>query len=175
MTSSRSSCVRPSHANTAPAISLRRFISLITRLAAAGIVGGAILPRASSVAAEGVAAGTDNSAGWLDIGASSSLAEDGPTAFAFICPTDASDSRPERNAVVFVSAAGTHGVQALSNVCPHQGCRVHWDDAQHLFACPCHQASFAADGHVLAGPSQAPLEQFAARVRDGRLQIKLSA
>jgi len=60
-------------------------------------------------------------------------------------------------------------------ICPHQGCRVHWDAAQHVLACPCHNASFVADGRVLVGPPREPLEQFRARVRDGRIQIKIDA
>jgi cytochrome b6-f complex iron-sulfur subunit len=41
---------------------------------------------------------------------------------------------------------------ALSDVCPHLGCKVHWEEEKREFLCPCHGGVFAKDGKALAGP-----------------------
>ncbi len=41
---------------------------------------------------------------------------------------------------------------ALSSVCPHLGCQVHWQSHKKEFYCPCHQGRFNADGVGIAGP-----------------------
>lgn len=43
-------------------------------------------------------------------------------------------------------------VVALSDVCPHLGCRVHYEGAQGKFLCPCHGGVFEKDGTAIAGP-----------------------
>lgn len=47
---------------------------------------------------------------------------------------------------------GPGGFVALSDVCPHLGCRVHWDGAQRRFICPCHNGHFDPHGAPLSGP-----------------------
>lgn len=44
------------------------------------------------------------------------------------------------------------GFRAFSSVCPHLGCRVHWEDAGKRFFCPCHNGVFNADGKAVSGP-----------------------
>jgi Rieske Fe-S protein len=44
------------------------------------------------------------------------------------------------------------GFTALSSVCPHLGCRVHWQAAEQQFFCPCHRGVFDADGVAVSGP-----------------------
>lgn len=41
---------------------------------------------------------------------------------------------------------------ALSNVCPHLGCKVHWDSVNENFFCPCHSGVFDAKGNPVSGP-----------------------
>lgn len=54
-----------------------------------------------------------------------------------------------------------HGaVRRLSAVCPHRGCIVQWNDAEHSWDCPCHGSRFSADGNVLCGPTFDALEQM---------------
>lgn len=58
---------------------------------------------------------------------------------------------------------GQDGFIALSDVCPHLGCRVYWDGVAGEFICPCHQGHFAADGSPISGPPKdmnAPLPAF---------------
>lgn len=46
----------------------------------------------------------------------------------------------------------THGYLALSDVCPHLGCRVYWDAQRSEFICPCHDGHFNSTGKPLSGP-----------------------
>ncbi|MEX2188941.1 MAG: Rieske (2Fe-2S) protein [Pirellulales bacterium] len=41
---------------------------------------------------------------------------------------------------------------ALSNVCPHLGCKVHWEPQNTRFFCPCHNGAFDATGKATLGP-----------------------
>ncbi|MCP4199868.1 MAG: Rieske (2Fe-2S) protein [Proteobacteria bacterium] len=47
---------------------------------------------------------------------------------------------------------GTKGFIALSDICPHLGCRVHWESQNEEFVCPCHDGHFDANGVATAGP-----------------------
>lgn len=62
--------------------------------------------------------------------------------------------------------------KAFSSICTHQGCPVaEVTDGQIL--CPCHGSAFsAADGSVLQGPAEAPLE--AATVAESGDQLVIS-
>ncbi len=41
---------------------------------------------------------------------------------------------------------------ALSSVCPHLGCKVHWEAVNDRFFCPCHNGAFDAQGAPTEGP-----------------------
>jgi cytochrome b6-f complex iron-sulfur subunit len=41
---------------------------------------------------------------------------------------------------------------ALSTVCPHLGCQVHWESQNNRFFCPCHNGVFDPSGKATAGP-----------------------
>ncbi|ATB31651.1 FAD-dependent oxidoreductase [Melittangium boletus] len=45
------------------------------------------------------------------------------------------------------------GVHAVSPVCTHLGCHVHWNKAERSWDCPCHGARFSPTGEVLNGPA----------------------
>jgi glycine/D-amino acid oxidase-like deaminating enzyme/nitrite reductase/ring-hydroxylating ferredoxin subunit len=46
----------------------------------------------------------------------------------------------------------------MSAVCPHLGCIVHWNAAEHSWDCPCHGSRFDKLGKVINGPSNVDLE-----------------
>jgi glycine/D-amino acid oxidase-like deaminating enzyme/nitrite reductase/ring-hydroxylating ferredoxin subunit len=50
-------------------------------------------------------------------------------------------------------------LQALSAVCPHLGCIVHWNSLERTWDCPCHGSRFGVDGAVLNGPAVSGLEK----------------
>ena len=63
---------------------------------------------------------------------------------------------------------------ALSDVCPHLGCRVHWDPAKDRFICPCHNGQFDRVGRPLAGPpaqANQQLTRYPLRIDNGLLYI----
>jgi menaquinol-cytochrome c reductase iron-sulfur subunit len=59
-----------------------------------------------------------------------------------------------------------------SSKCTHLGCPVRWIASAELFMCPCHGGVYFKNGDVAAGPPPKPLQQFAARVLDGQVQVQ---
>jgi len=65
---------------------------------------------------------------------------------------------------------------ALSSVCPHLGCRVHWESNNNRFFCPCHNGVFDVDGIATGGPPAAEgqdLPHYALQIVDGALYIEM--
>ena len=65
---------------------------------------------------------------------------------------------------------------ALSSVCPHLGCRVHWEPHNKRFFCPCHNGVFDPDGTATAGPPAADgqdLPRYPLKVEEGALFIEM--
>lgn len=85
------------------------------------------------------------------------LPHPGPEALAAIPPGEGQvlSFRGQRLAV-YRNANGE--VSALSPICTHLGCLVHWNSAEKSWDCPCHGSRFDPHGRVLNGPAVAALE-----------------
>ncbi|GIW94535.1 MAG: hypothetical protein KatS3mg110_2576 [Pirellulaceae bacterium] len=63
---------------------------------------------------------------------------------------------------------------ALSSICPHLGCLVHWEPQNERFFCPCHNGIFDKGGKAISGPPAAAgqqLTRFPVKVDRGRLFV----
>jgi Rieske Fe-S protein len=54
-------------------------------------------------------------------------------------------------------------VHAVSPVCTHAGCFVHWNSAETSWDCPCHGSRFGIDGGILEGPAVKELAPVAVK------------
>lgn len=62
-------------------------------------------------------------------------------------------------------------VRARSLWCTHTGCEVRWVEAESIYRCPCHEATFAADGRVLTGPPPRPLREVEVVLEGDRILL----
>ena len=60
---------------------------------------------------------------------------------------------------------------AVSTVCTHNGCDVKWKSSKYV--CPCHDAEFAADGKILAGPAKKSLLTYVAKIENGKVLVSV--
>ncbi len=51
-------------------------------------------------------------------------------------------------------------LEAVSPICTHMKCIVHWNNAEKTWDCPCHGSRFETDGTVLEGPAYESLEKI---------------
>lgn len=66
---------------------------------------------------------------------------------------------------------------ALSNICPHLGCAVHWEPQNVRFFCPCHNGAFDAEGVATEGPpadARQSLARYPLMVENGLLFIEVA-
>ncbi len=71
---------------------------------------------------------------------------------------------------------GEEDFLALSSVCPHLGCRVHWEQVDNRFFCPCHNGEFDPDGVATGGPPKAAgqrLPRYPLMIQNGMLLIEM--
>ncbi len=67
---------------------------------------------------------------------------------------------------------------ALSSVCPHLGCQVHWEQVNNRFFCPCHNGVFDPSGKGIGGPpgeAGQSLPNYPLKVEHGLLYIEVEA
>jgi len=74
------------------------------------------------------------------------------------------------------TGSGEESFLALSSICPHLGCQVHWEGPNNRFVCPCHNGIFDPDGKAVAGPpaeAGQALSNYPLRVENGLLFIEV--
>lgn len=99
----------------------------------------------------------------MDIGAIADLQEGTAREFRF---------RSDR---VIVARIGRDEWTAVSSVCTHLGCSIRLarrgSQADRVFACNCHESTFAADGTNLTGPAPYPLKRYRIELKEGRVLL----
>jgi len=65
---------------------------------------------------------------------------------------------------------------ALSGICPHLGCQVHWEPHKDRFFCPCHNGAFNPEGAPTEGPPKdagQSLSRYPLSIENGMLFIEV--
>jgi len=145
----------------------RRFLTVASGSALAGLLGA--YGTFGYMLGEFVYPAAGRAKGWLFVCTVDTLAEG--EALDFTSPTGA-------KVVVARQGAGTgeEDFLALSSVCPHLGCRVHWESQNNRFFCPCHNGAFDREGKPVSGPPQAAnqsLVRFPLKVENGLLFLEV--
>ncbi len=68
-------------------------------------------------------------------------------------------------------------IYAISDVCPHAGGPLHEGEVDDdlCVTCPWHGSRFRlSDGQVVHGPASAPATLYEARVREGRIEVRVA-
>ena len=69
---------------------------------------------------------------------------------------------------LFVANTGTV-IYALSQKCPHLGCRVPYCDSSGWFECPCHGSKYDIGGEWIEGPAPRGMDRFDLKLVAGNL------
>ncbi len=96
---------------------------------------------------------------------------------AFESPTGVRVAIARRPGAGSQHSAETDDFIALSSICPHLGCRVHWESHNQRFFCPCHNGVFDPEGKPVSGPPKAAeqeLSRYPLKVEGGLLYIAIS-
>jgi quinol---cytochrome c reductase iron-sulfur subunit, bacillus type len=73
---------------------------------------------------------------------------------------------------IYVTKDAAGQLRVLTSICPHLGCTVPWNKEKNQFVCPCHGATFAADGTRVSGPSLRGMDALETAVQDGQLLVR---
>jgi len=74
---------------------------------------------------------------------------------------------------LFVANANGH-LFAVSQRCPHLGCRVPFCESSGRFECPCHGSKFDLAGEWIEGPAPRGMDQYELALEDGVLTVDTS-
>lgn len=108
---------------------------------------------------------------WVTVGPIDDVPVNHPTALFAQVPVGTGYPTPPVPRVVYVVRKENGDILALSNICTHMQCDVHWDPTLGNFLCPCHGGLYDINGGNVGGPPPQPLPQWVHRLRtdgDGR-------
>lgn len=60
---------------------------------------------------------------------------------------------------------------AVSSRCTHQGTTVEFEPAMNRFHCPNHDSRFSANGSIINGPANSPLQSYSTELIENNLRI----
>lgn len=63
---------------------------------------------------------------------------------------------------------------AITQKCPHLGCRVPYCEASGRFECPCHGSVFNLAGEWMSGPAPHGMDRYPIRIESGRVEVDTS-
>jgi menaquinol-cytochrome c reductase iron-sulfur subunit len=100
---------------------------------------------------------------WVTVGPIDGIPVGKPTPLVAEVPVGTGYTTPPVRRVVYVVKKPDGGMLALSNICTHMQCDVHWDPQLGNFLCPCHGGLYDIDGNNVGGPPPQPLPQWVHR------------
>jgi cytochrome b6-f complex iron-sulfur subunit len=74
---------------------------------------------------------------------------------------------------LWVANTGT-GIYALSQKCPHLGCRVPFCESSGHFECPCHGSKYDIGGEWIEGPAPRGMDRYVVKLRGDSLTVDTS-
>jgi menaquinol-cytochrome c reductase iron-sulfur subunit len=106
---------------------------------------------------------TKQKTAWVTVGPIDAVPVGVPTALLADVPVGTGYATPPVKRVVYVVRKPDGETLALSNICTHMQCDVHWDPNLGNFLCPCHGGLYDIDGNNVGGPPPQPLPQWVHR------------
>lgn len=73
---------------------------------------------------------------------------------------------------VYVTKDSQGQLRVLTSICPHLGCTLPWNKEKGQFVCPCHGATFTADGTRVSGPSLRGMDTLETSIQDNQLLVR---
>lgn len=101
---------------------------------------------------------------WVTVGPIDRIPIGVPTPMVAQLPLTQGPPAPPQPRVVYVVRHADGTTKALSNICTHMQCNVHWDTQLQQFLCPCHGGLYDIDGTNIGGPPPQPLPQWIHRI-----------
>jgi Rieske Fe-S protein len=112
---------------------------------------------------------------WIRLGRAAAIEQGTPALFKPRLEIQNGWLQENREVGVYVLTEDGREYHALSNICTHLGCRVRWIAEQRQFFSPCHNGVFDEHGYVVSGPPPRPLDEFATKVEEGDVFIRVPA
>jgi menaquinol-cytochrome c reductase iron-sulfur subunit len=103
---------------------------------------------------------TKQTLSWVTVGPIDNVPVNQPTALFAEVPVGTGYATPPVKRVVYVVKKADGEIKALSNICTHLQCDVHWEPSRGNFLCPCHGGMYDIDGRNIGGPPPQPLAQW---------------